>query len=349
MSIGPFVFNITLTICSFLFYLFLIIVYFRKNAKYNIKNYIFRRILIIGIFGFLFEFLYFFMIHYSNHTLLIGLTRRFTILCFLATLLLWIYYVFILVFEKNSKASLFIRENHFNIDLYLILAITTICLIDVFLPVSFVYGERDLVSSITGSGIIFIIVLSFVFSLLPVPLIISGFREISHKRLLSYYVIFFFIVITIIFNLIYPTIHLLPLMFTLSCYLIYYRLENPDLLYIRKYKKNNERMRTLREKYGFLFNMSPELRELLNEVSFMKDNYLLDGKKPVNIKKLESLLRDFIKSSEDGKTTLTNIDDDGIEILDFEEEIPDEMLVTKEIYSLDELKEVLKEDNLPKW
>ena len=69
----------------------------------------------------------------------------------------------------------------------------------------------------------------------------------------------------------------------------------------------------------------------------------------VNTKKLEMLIRDFVRSSEDGKTMQTSIDDDGIEILDVEEDIPDEMLVTKEIYSLDELKEVLKEDNLPKW
>ena len=140
--------------------------------------------------------------------------------------------------------------------------------------------------------------------------------------------------------------------YTVLCYYIYYRLENPDIIYIRNYYKNRDKLRSWREKYGFLFNMSPELRALLNEVTFMKDNYLVDGKKPVSKKKLEALLVDFIKSGEIGETTQTNMDEDGIEILDLEEEkedIPEEMLITKEIYSLQELQEVLKEDNLPKW
>ena len=172
---------------------------------------------------------------------------------------------------------------------------------------------------------------------------------VNQKRILSYYVIGIFSISTLIIGYYYPICCPIGLSFTLSCYFAYYRLENPDLLYVRKYKSTNERMKTLHEKYGFLFNMSPELREMLNEISFMKDNYLMDGKKAVNKKKLEALINDFVKSSEVGETTLTNVDDEGIEILDMEEEIPDEMLITKEIYSLNELKEVLKEDNLPKW
>ncbi len=349
MNTVPFVFDVTLNICSFIFFLFLIIVYFRKNARYSIKNSIFRRILYFGIFGFLFEFVYFFLIHYSIVTSLIGLAKKFSLWCFIGGLILWIYYVFIVIFEKNHDASSVIRSNHSSIDIYLLLATCTIGIVDLFLPLSYKMLDTGFVQSITGAGLVFMYIVSIILLVIPIPVILMEREEVSHKRLLSYYVISIFIIIGIVLSFRYPSLSIFGFIYTLSCYLIYYRLENPDLLYIRKYKSNNDRMRYFREQYGFLFNMSPELRDLLNEISLMKDNYLVDKKKSINKKKLETLINDFVKSSEVGETTQTNIDDDGIEILEMEEEIPEDMLVTKEIYSLQELKEVLKEDNLPKW
>ena len=351
MNIVPFVFDITINICSFIFYLFLIIVYFRKNVKYNIKNNIFRRVLYFGIFGFLFEFVYFFLIHYSIVTGLIGFAKKFSLWCFIGGLVLWIYYVFILIFEKNHDASSVIRSNHSSIDIYLLIATCTIGLVDIFLPLSYKMLETGYVQSISGAGIVFMYIVSIILLVIPLPFLLIEREVISHKRLVSYYLISIFIIVGIVLSMRYPALSIFGFIYTLSCYLIYYRLENPDIIFVRNSRKNSDRMRVLREKYGFLFNMSPELRDLLNEISFMKENYLMDGSRILTKRKqkLETLINDFIKSSEDGITQQTNMDDDGVEILDLEEEIPDEMLVTKEIYSLDELKEVLKEDNLPKW
>ena len=224
-------------------------------------------------------------------------------------------------------------------------------LVDLFLPVSVVYGTDQMVRYVTGAGIVFPYVIAIILSVLPLPYILMQMKG-SHKRLISYYFTVFFILILFLIRWRHPSVNAIGFFYTVLCYYIYYRLENPDIIYIRNYYKNRDKLRSWREKYGFLFNMSPELRALLNEVTFMKDNYLVDGKKPVSKKKLEALLVDFIKSGEIGETTQTNMDEDGIEILDLEEEkedIPEEMLITKEIYSLQELQEVLKEDNLPKW
>ena len=349
MDSNLFSINITINLCAFLFYLFLFVVYFHKNANYNIRNLIFRRILIIGIFTFLFELTYLLLVHFSSSLLLIGLSKKFMSLSLLYSLLFWTYYVVILVYEKNKEQSNSIRKNHNTIDLYLLLIAFTIGVITIVLPIDYSYAAEGVVKAVSGPCFIFIMILSILLLLIPLPLIVRQREIVMQKRMFSYYVICIFIILSLIFIHIYSAVSFLFFVFTLSCYLIYYRLENPDLLYVRKFKRNQERLRTLREKYGFLFNMSPELRDLLNEISFMKENYVTENKKTVSYKKLETLIQDFIRSSEGGITTQTNIDDDGIEILELEEDEPDEMLLTKEIYSLQELKEVLKEDNLPKW
>lgn len=349
MSIIPYVFGTTLTACSFLFFLLLVFFYYRKLVSYSIKNQIFKRMLWSGFAMFLLEFLYLFMNRYSTVIPLLGFTKKLILLCFFGFILLWIYYVFILIFEKKQDSSNLILQNHATMDIYLIIGFVTVSIIDFFLPIHFNMNDTELVQSVTGAAISFLYLLIIIIQFVPIPLIILHREELSQKKFIPYYIVGVITIIMILVLFQYPSLCIMEFVLTICSVLIYYRLENPDILYVKKYRKNRDQLRIIREKYGFLFNMSPELRDLLNEVSFMKENYLTDQKKSISRKKLETLLKDFIKSGEEGITTQTNIDDDGIEILDLEEEVPDEMLITKEIYSLQELNEVLKEDNLPKW
>lgn len=351
MDSVPYIFGIAFNICSFLFYLLLVIVYFRKNAKYNLRNYIFRRILYFGFFGFLFEFLYLFIIHFSNASLLVGLSKKFVFLCFLACLLLWTYYVILVAFEKNQEVSNKIRKSNFSIDIFLLVLLSVIGIIDLLLPCSFEYSDVGRVLYMYGIGTSFIYFIYIFLSVVPIPFLLMNYKDITFKGLFPYYFILTVEMISFIILHFVPSLCLLGFVYTIGCYVIYYRMENPDIFLIRKFKKNSDRMRLMKEKYGFLFNMSPELRDLLNEISYMKDNYLIDGKKAINKKKFEALMLDFVTSGEMGKTVQNKVDDDGIEILDLDDEKDpnEEMLVTKEIYSLKEIKEILKEDNLPRW
>ena len=230
----------------------------------------------------------------------------------------------------------------------MLLAFGTIGLIVLFLPVQFQNNTDGLVEYMSGPGIVFADIVIGILSLLPIPFIIGNRENIYQKRLLAYYFNVLLTSIMMFVHIQYPALCLVAFPFTMGVYMIYYRLENPDILFVRKFKKNSERMKEIREKYGFIFNMSPELRHLLNEAASMRDDYFMDPKS-VHREQLETLLADFIKGKDGEKSKKPHIDDDGIEILDFEDETPEEMMVTKEIYSLNELQEVLKEDNLPKW
>lgn len=345
----PYVFGIGFTLCSFLFFLLLVIVYLRKNAKYNMKNFIFRRILYFGIFGFLFEFLFLFVLYFSDSHLLVGLSKKFTFLCFLACMILWSYYMVIVIFEKNQSISRKLHENNFNIDIFLLSFLGVVGLTTLLLPAEFAVSESGNIQYMYGVSNTFLYVVFLLVSFVPIPCILMQHKDLSFKGLFPYFFVLCLEIIALIITHFIPELCFIGFVLTMSVYMIYYRMENPDLFMIRRFKANSDRVKYLRERFGFLFNMSPELRELLNEVAIMKDNYLLDEKKSIDKKKLEALILDFVSSSEAGKTIQKRVDDDGIEILDLDDDSNDEMLVTKEIYSLNEIKKILEEDNLPKW
>ena len=348
MSIVPFTVGMTLTSCCFLFFIFLMIVYFRKNAKYNLKNFLYRRMLYFGLCGFLFEFLFLIISHFSIETTVLALTKKFVYLSFMASLSLWAYYVIIVAFEKNKELSNTIRKNHASIDLYMLLAFGTMGLILLFLPVQFQENANHFVEYMNGPGIVFADIMIGIISLVPIPFILANRKSIYQKRLFAYYFQIILTGIMIYVHYQFPAYSLITFPYTMCMYMIYSRLENPDLIYVRKFKKNSDRMKEIRENYGFIFHMSPELKALLNEASVMRDEYVFNHR--ISRKRLETLLTNFIRGNEDGPDGQPHLDDDGIEILDYEEDdTPEEMLITKEIYSLNELQEVLKEDNLPKW
>lgn len=344
----PFVFGITINACSLLFFILLVVVYFRKNAKYSIKNHIFRRILYMGIAGFLFEFIYLILLHFTGTLLLIGFAHKTMLLCFVACVLMWTYYVFILIFEKNQNVFGLLRRNRTRIDIYLIIIFGVISIIELFLPSTFYYNNINVIQYVGGYHSIFAFVVILFLMILPLPFLLLNLKNITIKKFYPYFIIGIIFIVTSVILILFPSYTMIGLSFTLSCYLIYDRLENPDIVLVRKLIHNTEQMKTFRKKYGFLFNMSPELRELLNEISYMKDNVLVDEKRPISKKRLETLILDFVKSSEYGFTTQTILDDDGVEILAIEDP-DDDLMLTREIYSLEELKSILEEDNAPKW
>ena len=172
VHIVSYVFNISFTICSFLFYIFLLFVYFHKSTLNSIKNVIFKRMIFTGIFAFLFEILYLILIQCSHSLLLIGIIKKLVIISSILILLLWIYYVLIIAFEKNDKVSNFISQHHTTIDIYIMIVLIVFSIIEFILPFSYSLGNHTLVRFVKGAGIIFPWIIASIFSLIPIPFII---------------------------------------------------------------------------------------------------------------------------------------------------------------------------------
>ena len=190
MAGNTWVIGLTITICSFFFYLFLTIVYFRKDPKYNLKNYLYRRILTFGFVGYALDFLYFLLCRYTTEYTLIVLTRKFSLLTFIGCLFLWVYYMILLIFEKYQDAFSWIRKNRASIDVYSLIGFITISIITLILPVHTQLDSLKLIQSLTGPAFAFCIIIIIVLSLIPIPFIVF-YREIivKRKRCTSYIVI----------------------------------------------------------------------------------------------------------------------------------------------------------------
>ena len=91
-----------------------------------------------------------------------------------------------------------------------------------------------------------------------------NYKDLTFKGMFPYFFVLLIEIVSLIIVHFIPSLCLFGFVYTICCFVIYYRMENPDIFMIRRFKKNSDRMRFIREKYGFLFNMSPELRELLN-------------------------------------------------------------------------------------
>lgn len=349
MNAVTFASNIAIHLSSIIFFLFLVIIYFRKNAKNSLKNRLFHIMCYLGIIEFILELSNILLLNYYVKNLLIIGIKKTYYLCFFAILLLWIYYVCILTIERNKKLASFVKMHIGEIRIFIIMLIVSFGIIDYCLPLNFIFDQYGRINYMVGGIIPILGILSAFFSILPVPLIIINRKELIVRKFLPYFVTIILEILVIIIHNFRPELSLLCFANTILFYFIYYRLENPDIVFVRRFKRNSERMKYIREQYSFLFNMTPELKALLNEIAVQKDGYLIDKSKPINKKKLERLLNDFIKTS-CGEAISKKAYDDEIEILSFEDdEQSDEMLITKEIYSLNELQDVLKDNNLPKW
>jgi hypothetical protein len=292
---------------------------------------------IIGISGLL-------LLNFISKSIIIIALKKIYYLCFFIIIVLWTYYVFIITIEKNKKIASYIRNHIGEIRILLIILIIIFGIIDYILPLNYVFDQYGKVRYLTGGIIPILKVISSFLIVLPLYTIINNRREILFRKLLPYFVTFILLIIVLIIHELAPDASLLCFFITILYYFIYYRLENPDIILVREFKKNSEEMKFIKEEYPFIFNMPLELRLILNEIAVSKENNLVNKKIKIDKKKLDNLVNKFIKSSCDEQYDSYTYTD-----AEKNDDYLDDMLITKEIYSLKELQDVLKEDNLPKW
>lgn len=318
--------NITINLVSLFFYLFLIVIYFRKTDNNSLKSLLFHIMCYLGIVEFILSISNIMLMGFRfNEQIILCIKKTYYLILF-AILLFWIFYIFIIIFEKNNKVIAFLKKNVRFIWIILISFVVIFGIVDYIIPLKI---TKDIV--FTGNIVPLLGIICTSLILLPLILVIFNYKKIAFRKLLPYFVTILLEVFILIMHEIFPFLSLFCLSITVLYYFIYYRLENPDIILVRRFRRYSESIRKIKEEYSFLFNMSYELRQLLNEISIEKDGYLVDGKKSINKRKLEKLILDFIKND--------NVENNST----------DDLLVTREIYTIDELQKILKEDNIPKW
>ena len=285
MSVG-----ISFTMCSFFFIALLNIVFFKKERFNTLENKIYSYLILTSLFGTMIGVPCYYFMKYRE---LFGVFNVITSKAYLVYLVMWlmIFTLYILLITvKNIDKNKLIKN---------IFIITGILLVGVVLLPLYYYSDDTLVYSY-GPSTNLMYVISSIFILIVIGCMIKNFKSLRQKKFIP--ITAFLVVGTVIMIIqkMNPGLLLLTFGEAFITFLMYFTIENPDVKQINEMARNNEIVeQTYIDKSNFLFEMTGEVREPLNNVRKLCD--IIQNEKDVdviksNVKYINNSIRqlDFI-------------------------------------------------------
>ncbi len=285
MSVG-----ISFTMCSFFFIALLNIVFFKKERFNTLENKIYSYLILTSLFGTMIGVPCYYFMKYRE---LFGVFNVITSKAYLFYLVMWlmIFTLYILLITvKNIDKNKLIKN---------IFIITGILLVGVVLLPLYYYSDDTLVYSY-GPSTNLMYVISSIFILIVIGCMIKNFKSLRQKKFIP--ITAFLVVGTVIMIIqkMNPGLLLLTFGEAFITFLMYFTIENPDVKQINEMARNNEIVeQTYIDKSNFLFEMTGEVREPLNNIRKLCD--IIQNEKDVdviksNVKYINNSIRqlDFI-------------------------------------------------------
>lgn len=293
MSVG-----ISFTMCSFFFIALLNIVFFKKERFNTLENKIYSYLILTSLFGTIIGVPCYYFMKYKE---IFGVFNIITSKLYLVYLVMWlmIFTMYILLITvKNIDKSKLIKN---------IFAITTILLVGVIVLPLYYHNENGIVFSY-GPSTNLMYLISGIFILIVIVCMLKNIRFLKQKKFIP--ITAFLIVGTVIMVIqkLNPGLLLLTFGEAFITFLMYFTIENPDVKQINELARNNEIVeQTYIDKSNFLFEMTGEVREPLNNIRrlcdlIMEEKNIDDikmGVKSINnsIRQLDFVVNDVLNVS----------------------------------------------------
>lgn len=275
MTTESFVFEITLNACCLLFIVFIGIVYAGKKVKKNHEIVIYRHLLIFSIIDVIFELFYLLSTKYISNVLFIGLAKKMFFIMLMSLFVLLVYYIFIVIYEKNVKFNSFLDSRKWPVTIALLLSAIVMAIVEILLPVNYAYNSFGHVQYLYGPAVWFPYIACAVICLTVIPFVIYNIKSINRKKTFPYFMVLLFEFITLLVSIVLPDICVASVSLTLICYLMYHAIENPDLKLLQELEVvKDEAVRANQAKSDFLSSMSHELRTPLNVILGLSQSLL---------------------------------------------------------------------------
>ena len=257
MSVG-----ISFTMCSFFFIALLNVVFFKKERFNTLENKIYSYLILTSLFGTMIGVPCYYFMKYRE---LFGVFNVITSKAYLVYLVMWlmIFTLYILLITvKNIDKNKLIKN---------IFIITGILLVGVVLLPLYYYSDDTLVYSY-GPSTNLMYLISSIFILIVIGCMIKNFKSLRQKKFIP--ITAFLVVGTVIMVIqkMNPGLLLLTFGEAFITFLMYFTIENPDVKQINEMVRNNEIVeQTYIDKSNFLFEMTGEVREPLNNIRKLCD------------------------------------------------------------------------------
>ena len=288
--------NISFNICGIVFISFLMMFYFMKKGMPNIENKIYRFILIFSLLIPTVDLIYWISCYYlKDYQFIIEIEAR----IFLTFLLCWLvflaYYVVVTTNKDRKFVQKFLAKDD-KVSFIPFVLIVILAIYELFLSFGCVTDKNGVVLYTVGDVYFFNVYLIGGFIFLSLISTLIGRKKISLKKATPIFVFLFYEVTIFLVYCFNRTICIFTLSSTLTSYLMFFTIENPDLKLIKELTlAKNQAEIASNAKTDFLASMSHEIRTPLNSIVGLSQ-MIRDGD---NMEDMKSDSKDILKASED--------------------------------------------------
>lgn len=281
--------RITLLIISFLYVMLTNIVYFSKSRINNSENAVYEKLLSITPIGLLLELGCNITAIYKMNDLVSNIMSR----LYLVFILMWlaVFTLYILTITKY-KGNKLIEYKKSKIRKSIIVSSIMAVLLLIFLPIDFVL-EKDS-AYLGGIGIIFLLVMTFVFIVMDFMLFIKYFKNMTFREKVPMLMLLVFIGGLLLVNNIAPEVQIISSSFALITVIMYFTIENPDKRLLEEVYVSKKLVESANEdKSMFIYNMMNEVKSIASDINKSSEVILNSN----NLEENRFFARDIIASN----------------------------------------------------
>ena len=275
------------SICSLVFMLIFLIIYFSKRRLKNKDNSIYSFLIITNIIGLIIDLIGYITMHNLNLNSLVNIIISKLNLIYYFTWL-YLFVIYIIYISKITKNIIFSNISKLKYICYLI-NISFILILPLYIN-----NEGDKIYSY-GPSASYVYFISIIFAIIIIYCLFRNLKKITKKEFIPLILFVILGLIVMLVQMIFPTVLLLLYSESIITAIMFFTIENPDVKMLNELYKNKEIMESnYEDKYNFLFEITQESRNPLKSIenicSNMKDEKDINVIKE-NIKDLSNLAK----------------------------------------------------------
>lgn len=265
---------IWLQVTCFVFLILLNIFYFSKKRLKSLENKIFKALMIVNLFGHIIELSCFYTVANMDVIPTINLiVSKGLLVYYLTYILLFSAYVFVISYNKENKEEQRVKRYYKGVLKFCLSYFLVSMLFIIILPIEY-HNSADKIYSY-GMAVDFMFIVYTILIILWIICIFRNIKNLKHKKFIP---LFGFIVVGTVAGIaqkIEPSLLVMTAVDTLVTFLLYFTIENPDLLLLSEFHKQREFAQdTNKEKVKFLFDITSKIKNPINSIDRLTDDSL---------------------------------------------------------------------------